>query len=1035
MFFCILGFLLAVQSASASPNLMANLPLHFEASSEGYLAKAPGYSLHARRGEARIGIAGDALRLRFGGAAARSPQALEQTGGYSNYLRGRDPKQWSTRNAHYRKVRYSQIYPGVDVVFYGNARQLEYDFLLAPGADPGTIRMHLDGARSVRIAPAGDLVAQTAHGELVLKTPAAYQIRDGRKTEVASRFVLREMEAGFAVGDYDRSLPLVIDPVISFATYLGGNATDTVTGIALDASNNIYITGYTASPNFPVTANGIRTSYAGGGRDVFVAKLSAAGNQLQFATYLGGEADETPVGIVADALGNVTIAGNTESIDYPIAGSPFQGDGTGIFLSRISADGSQLLASTFLGGNETAGSGVVTALTRDPSGNLVLVGYTAASNFPITTGVYQRDKKQDSDAFVTRISPTLTNLLFSTFLGGDGVDQAHAVTTDAQANIYIVGQTNSVNFPLTSGAFASSNRGNTDAFVSKLNPSGTALDGSLVLGGGDGDFGRAIALGPNGHVHVAGFTYSNNFPTTAGVFQFLRPPTATSAFLTKIAPSFAQITYSTYFGSTGNYYDVRGVAGIFVDSNDSAALIGYGLGGGLPVTPGALQSPTPGLTDAFLAKFNSSADILTYSTFLGGAGDEFVFASAVDASNNLYLAGSTTSANLPVTAGVQQAVYQTNTDGFLAKVDMAGVSTSCTFALTPTTVTVDSLGVTNTVALATTSGCSWSAASTQSWVAITGGASGTGSSTITYRVDPNGTTASRNAQIRVGGATLAITQTASPCLFNIDPQNRTMPSAGGLISFLVTGITGCSWTATSNTAWMRLTGSTSGNGTGSVPVTVEENATGIPRNGSLTIARQWVHVLQPAATPQMAFDDVALTHPFADHIFLMKSNSIADTCNNANQYCPEAVTTRAQMALFIVRKLMNGDTFTYTARPFFTDVPATHPQFPHIQKMRDLGITSGCTATTYCPDDSVTRGQMAAFIIRARLGIRSGQTFTFPTTQFFTDVPSTDLFYSFIQKMKEFGITSGCTATEYCSGGLTTRGQMAVFVIRGLLTP
>jgi hypothetical protein len=302
-------------------------------------------------------------------------------------------------------------------------------------------------------------------------------------------------------------------------------------------------------------------------------------------------------------------------------------------------------------------------------------------------------------------------------------------------------------------------------------------------------------------------------------------------------------------------------------------------------------------------------------------------------------------------------------------------------------------------------------------------------------VDPNATTANRSAQIRVGGATHTINQTASPCLFTLDPQNRSMPASGGLISFLVTGISGCSWTAASNTSWLRLTGSASGNGTGPVPVTVEENTTGIPRNGSLTIARQWVHVMQPAAVPQMAFDDVALAHPFADHIFLMKSNNIADTCNNANQYCPEAITTRAQMALFIVRKLMNGDTFSYPTQPFFTDVPPTHPQFAHIQKLRELGITSGCTTTTYCPDDSVTRGQMAAFIIRARLGIRSGQTFTFPTTQFFSDVPSTDLFYSFIQKMKEFGITSGCTATEYCSGGLTTRGQMAVFVIRGLLTP
>lgn len=1035
MILCSLGLLLVAQPASASPNLMANLPLHFEVASGGYVARAAGYSFYAARGHTQIGVAGEVLRLRFAGGADRLPQATEPTGGYSNFLHGRDPGKWRLRQQHYGKVRYAQVYPGVDVVFYGNARQLEYDFVLAAGVDPRVVRMELEGATKLRLTENGDLVAATSQNSLVLKAPLAYQIRNGHRSEVESRFLLREDEVGFEIGDYDSTLPLVIDPVISFATYVGGNALDTITGMTVDASNNIYLTGYTSSQNFPVTANGFRTGYSGGGRDVFVAKMSATGNQLVYATYLGGEADETPVGIVSDASGNVVLAGNTDSADFPIAGTPFQGAGSGIFLSRISADGSQLLASTFFGGTDTLGSGIVTALTQDPAGNLVIAGYSGSANFPITTGVLQKEKKQDTDAFVARVSPTLGSLLFSTYLGGDAVDQAYGVTTDAQSNIYVTGQTTSINFPTTNGAFVSPNRGNTDTFVARINATGSTLDGALVLGGNDGDFGRMITVGPGGHVYVAGLTYSNNFPTTQGVFQFLRPPTATSAFLTKIAPSFGQLAYSTYFGSTGNYYDVRGVAGLYADANDNAVLIGYGLGGGLPITPGALQSPSPGLTDGFLAKFNATADILTYSTFLGGAGDEFVLASAGDAAGNFYLAGSTTSSNLPVTAGVQQPVYQTNTDGFVAKIDMAGSANTCSYALTPASLTVDSLGTTSTVAVTTTSGCAWSATSAQSWVVITDGLSGTGNGTITFRVDPNATTANRSGQVRVSGVALTITQTASPCTYTLAPQNRSMPPSGGVISFIVNSLTGCSWTAVSNTSWLRLTGAASGNGTGAVPVTVDENTTGVPRNGSLTIARQWVHVLQPAAVPQTAYDDVPLTHPFADYIFLMKSNSIADNCSDLNQYCPEANTTRAQMALFIVRKLMSGDVFTYTTRPYFTDVPATHPQFAHIQKLRDLGITSGCTATTYCPDDSVTRGQMAAFIIRARLGIRSGATFTYPTTQAFSDVPSSDLFFSFIQKMKEFGITSGCTATEYCAGGLTTRGQMAVFVIRGLLTP
>ncbi|MCS7026675.1 MAG: SBBP repeat-containing protein [Bryobacteraceae bacterium] len=886
MFVQILCFLLSARVLFASPNLMDKLPLHFESAGEGYLAQASGYFFHARHGEARLGIATDVVCLRFPGGFARSPQAIEKTGGYTNDLRGRDPSRWSVRRWHYRKVRYEQIYPGVDVIFYGQARQLEYDFQLAPGVEPGVIRMRFEGVEDLQIASTGELLARTCHGKFLLHKPLAYQWIQGRKVEVESRFVLHNQEIGFAVKGHDPSFALVIDPVISFATYLGGRAADTVTAITLDASNQIYLTGYTQSQNFPVTASAVQ-GHSVAGRDVFIAKLNATGNQLLFATYLGGTADETPVGIVVDEVGNVTVAGNSDSTDYPVTGAAtFQGPGSGIFLSRVSADGTQLLASTFFGGNETAGRGIAAALTRDPSGHLVLVGQTTVPNFPVTSGVFQPEKRQDSDAFLARISPSLNRLLFSTFLGGDGQDQAQAVSTDAQGNIYVVGHTNSLNFPVTAGAFTSPNRGRIDTFVSKLNSLGSVLEASTILGGSDGDFGRAIAIGPNGHVYVAGLTYSNNFPTTPGVFQFLRPPTATPAFLTKLSPSFDRLEYSTYFGSTGNYYDIRGIASVFVDANDNATLIGHGLGSGLPVTPGALQSLSPGLTDGFLATLNPTADIVTYGTFLGGAGDDFVFAAAVDSANNFYLAGSTTSTNFPVTTGAHQTIYQTNTDGFLAKVDMAGVSTSCSFTLAPSSVTVDSLGGTNTATLTTASGCSWSATSTQPWVVITEGTSGAGSTTITYRVDPNPTATSRTAQIRVSGATLAITQTASPCLFNIEPQNRTMPASGGVISFLVTAPTGCSWTASSNALWLRLTGATSGNGAGVTPVTVEENATGIPRNGSVTIARQWVHILQPAANPQMAFDDVPLTHLFANHIFLMKHNNIADTCNDSNQFCP-----------------------------------------------------------------------------------------------------------------------------------------------------
>jgi hypothetical protein len=302
-------------------------------------------------------------------------------------------------------------------------------------------------------------------------------------------------------------------------------------------------------------------------------------------------------------------------------------------------------------------------------------------------------------------------------------------------------------------------------------------------------------------------------------------------------------------------------------------------------------------------------------------------------------------------------------------------------------------------------------------------------------VDANATAANRSAVISIGGKSFTITQSSAPCIYTVDPSNRSLPASGGSLNFVVNTLAGCSWTAASSASWLRLTGGASGNGTGLTPLTFDENTGTIPRTGSLTIARQGIHMLQPAAIPQQAFTDVPLSNQFADHIFLMKQYAISDLCSSdpAN-YCPDAITTRGMMAYFII-KATQAENFTYTTRPYFTDVPAEHPLFPYVQKLRDLGITAGCTGTEFCPSLNVTRSQMATFIVRARLSIRSGQTFTFVSTPFFSDVPSSDQYFSFVQKMKELGITSGCTGTEYCGTGETTRGQMAVFVIRGLKTP
>lgn len=1026
-------------------DLLARLPLHFEPSGSRYVARASHYRAEVSPEGAVFRFRTAAMAIRWEGAGQGVLRPIEKQEATSSYFLGNNPARWRKAVPHFRSVRCENVYDGIDVEFHGSARQLEYDFLVAPGVDPAKIVVSVTGASSLKLDPKGNLAASGPAGDLAFHAPVAFQQIGGKRVAVESRFVLLAGHRfAFQLGDYDRSHPLTIDPVVTFATLLGGSATDVVTAIALDPQQNVFVTGYTQSQNFPVASNAYRTTFGGGEDEIFVAKLSPGGDRLLFSTFLGGGGTDRPVGIAIDNLGVITVAGNTSSTDFPRAGLTFQDLGLGMFLSRLSADGSQLLTSTYFGGANgsngnggiPAGQGVMTAFTRDPSGNLYVAGNTVSDNFPVTTGVVQSVKRQDHDGFVAKIAGNLSALLYSTFLGGSGSDQIQAIAVNGQGKVYLAGSTFSGDFPVTAGAYQTTMRGASDVFLTCLSATASLIEFSSILGGSSDDLARSVTLGTGGSIYVAGLTYSNNYPTTQGAYQFLRPTFATAGFVTKLLPNASGLIYSTYLGAAATYFDVRGIARILTDTADNAYIAGTGFGNGFPMTVGALQSPSPGLQDGFLARLSPNGDLLLYSTYYGGPQDETVLDMAIDATGNIYLAGSTTSSSFPVSSAAIQNVYRGNTDGFVAKIDLAGVASTCTFALTTTSASFDSLGGSGSFELQTAAGCAWAAASNQTWVTIANGAGGSGNGIISFTVEANATTQNRTAIVSAGGRTFNITQSAAPCQYNIEPQNRSMPASGGVLNFVVSALSGCTWTAASNTQWLRMIGATSGNGTGGAPLLVEDNTTGLPRTGSITIARQGIHILQPAAIPTQAFDDVPPSHPFADHIFLMKQNNAADFCNlNPATYCPENITTRAQMAVFIVRALQGGDLFSFPSVPYFVDVPPEHPQFAHIQKLREIGVTNGCSATEFCPGQDVTRGQMAAFIIRAKLRIRAGQSFTHPTTPFFTDVPATDIFFPHVQKMKELGITSGCSLTEYCPLSLTTRGQMAVFVVRGLFTP
>jgi hypothetical protein len=357
----------------------------------------------------------------------------------------------------------------------------------------------------------------------------------------------------------------------------------------------------------------------------------------------------------------------------------------------------------------------------------------------------------------------------------------------------------------------------------------------------------------------------------------------------------------------------------------------------------------------------------------------------------------------------------------------------CSYQLSSSATSVASTGDLRKVSVFTTSGCSWVATSNAPWVTILSGASGSGNGSVRFRLDSNTNGTPRTATLTIGGVAYSITQAAGGCSFNVSGADFVLPISGGTFQIAITASnSGCQWTAAPTPSWITLTSAASGTGNGTLSYSVSTNSDSSPRLGYITVGGQWWQVVQKGQSAQL-FSDVPTNYPFFDSITLLKLDGISPGCGGT-QYCPDAPMTRSEMAAFLIRALM-GESFSYSNQPYFTDVAAAHPYFKYIQKLREIGVTNGCTLTTYCPDDTVTRGQMAAFVVRARLPVTYSELFPFLAAPLFDDVGSGNVFFSYVQKLKELGITNGCTTTTYCVNDPTTRGQMAVFVARSLLTP
>ena len=603
------------------------------------------------------------LRMQLTGANP-NPKivGLDELPGKSNYFIANDPKKWYTNIPHYAKIRYEEIYSGVGLVFYGNQRKLEYDFVIAPGADPSAITLAFEGADELRIDDQGNLILRTAGGTVIQKRPLVYQEIDGIPRFLTGRYVLKgRHRVGFSVPVYDPSKPLIIDPVLSYSTYFGGSNVDEGFAIAVDTAGNAYVTGSTSSANFPTSMGAFQTVFAGV-KDVFVTKIDATGSALVYSTYLAGSLDDQGRGIAVDATGNAYVTGFTSSTNFPTV-NPLQSTNGGAydaFLAKIDSIGSTLVYSTYLGGSgyEIFFSGGDIAV--DPTGNAYVTGSTTSANFPTVSPLQAAFGGGFSDAFVTKVNATGSTLVYSTYLGGTSDDRGRGIAVDGTGNAYVTGTTFSADFPVAT-AFQVALGGDRDAFVTKLNAAGSSILYSTYVGGSARDEGRNISVDFAGNAYVTGSTQSSNFPTAsplqasfAGFFD---------AFVTKLNATGSSLVYSTYLGGGG---DDRG-QGITVDTAGNVYVTGFTGSDNFPTASPFQATHGLGGLDAFLAKLNAAGSALVYSTYLGGNGNDEGRGIAVDGAGSAYVTGKTDSTDFP-TASPLQPVKGSGIDAFIAKI-------------------------------------------------------------------------------------------------------------------------------------------------------------------------------------------------------------------------------------------------------------------------------------------------------------------------------------------------------------------------------
>ena len=602
----------------------------------------------------------------------------------SNYLLGSDSAKWRTGVANYAKVRYHGVYQGIDLVYYGNGGELEYDFILKPGANPAQVRLRFSGQRGLRIDGEGNLAIRMSAGEVIQKRPRVYQDLGDHRVEISSSYHLRGSSVGFELGTWDREHELVIDPVLSYSTFWGGGSEELAPELAIDSAGNAYLFGDTASSNFTTTNGALRSTRAGGPFDNYITKFGPDG-KVVWSTLLGGGGDETAAGIAVDGTGSVYLAGSTSSSDFPVsANAPQKIKGIGgeantdVFVAKLNAAGSALVYATFLGAR---GDDTPTDIAINTAGEAFVTGFTFSVTFPTTVGALKtRDDAVLVEGFATRIDPTGSTFVYSTFIGGTFGELINAIAVDFQNNVYVAGTSFSPDFPVTTGAFQTNRQGISDPFVLKLNPQGNAIVYSTLVGGGTGpDTMLDLAIDSAGNAYITGVAESTDFPVGANPIQRTRQGSS-DGFLFKLNQSGSSIVYGTYLGGAGGE---RGES-VAVDALGSAyVLLTTGSTSGLTPIQG-VQTANAGGNDLYVLKISNDGASVVQSTFLGGASNELGRSIAVDNRDRAYVTASTQSSTMPGTAGSVQPGPGGARDSYWARLDFA--APGVTLSVAPTSL-------------------------------------------------------------------------------------------------------------------------------------------------------------------------------------------------------------------------------------------------------------------------------------------------------------------------------------------------------------